>query len=146
MLVKLLGHTSPQTLFILYHCLVIPYFTSCFSVWDTLVSSINSENLEKTEHFALKMCSRKWDSDYLSLLSTFNLPSLSTCCSISKSCLLYKITNKLLYFLSGTYINKFPPNYGSHYFHSFTFSIPFSCSSAPFCSLSVVLTSLSCEM
>ena len=35
------------------YCITVLSF-SCFSVWDTLVSSINSENLEKTEHFALK--------------------------------------------------------------------------------------------
>ena len=91
-------HASPQILLTLYYSLIIPYFTYCLSVWDLPVSSTNSEILEKTQHFVLKICSHKWDSDYSSLLSTFNLPTLSTHCSISELCLLYKIINSLLYF------------------------------------------------
>ena len=91
-------HASPQILLTLYHFLVIPYFTYYSSVWDLPVSSTNSDILEKPQHFSLKICSHKWDSDYSSLLSTFNLPTLSTHCSITELCLLYKITNNLLYF------------------------------------------------
>ena len=123
-------HSSPHTLLTLYHSLVIPYFSYCSSVWDTPVSSTNAEILKKTQHFALKMCSHKWDKDYSSLLSTFNLPTLSTRCSISKLCLLYKITNDLLYFLSHIFIRNPLPSYASHHFEPLTFIIPFSHSSA----------------
>ena len=44
---------------------------ACFSVWNPPVSSTNSEILQKQQHFALKMCSHKWDSYYSFLLSTF---------------------------------------------------------------------------
>ena len=94
------------------------------------VSSTNSEILEKTQHFALKMCSHKWDNDYSSLLSTFNLPTLSIRRSISKLCLLYKITNNLLYFPSDMFIRKPLPSYASRHFDPLTFTIPFSHSSA----------------
>ena len=51
------NHASPHTLLSMYHSLVIPYFSYCSSVWDPPVSSTNSEILEKTQHFALIMCS-----------------------------------------------------------------------------------------
>ena len=107
-------------LFSLYIALLL-----CSSVWDPPVSSTNAEILEKTQHFALKMCSHKWDNDYSSLLSTFNLLTLSTCRSISKLCLLYKITNNLLYFPSDIFIRKPLPSYASHHFDPLTFTIPF---------------------
>ena len=72
----------------------------------------------------------KWNSDYSFLLSTFNLLSLSTCCSISKLCLLYKITNNILYFPSDIFIHKSPPSHSSYHFDSLTFTITFSSSSA----------------
>ena len=50
----------------------------------------------KKQQFALKMCSHKWDNDYPSHLSTLNLLLLSTCCSLSKLCLFYKINNNLV--------------------------------------------------
>ena len=79
---------------------------------------------------ALKMCSHKWDNDYSSLLSTFNLPTLSTHRSISKLCLLYKITNNLLYFPSDIFNRKPLASYASCHFDPLTFTIPFSHSSA----------------
>ena len=53
---------SPHTLLSLYCSLVILYFTYCSFVLDPPVSSSNSEILEKTQHFALKMRFHKWDS------------------------------------------------------------------------------------
>ena len=76
------------------------------------------------------MCFHKWDNDYTSLLSTFNLPTLSTRRSISKLCLLYKITNNLLYFPSDIFSHKYPPSYASCHFDRLTFTILFSHSSA----------------
>ena len=117
-------------LFSLCITLVIPYFSYCSSVWDPSVSFTNAEILKKTQHFALKMCSHKWDNNYSSLLSTSNLPTLSTHRSISKLCLLYKITNNLLYFPSDIFICKPLPSYASHHFDPLTFTNPFSHSSA----------------
>ena len=71
-------HASLHTLLTLYCSLIIPFFSYCSSVWDLPVSSTNAEILEKTQLFALKMCSHKWDKDYSSLLSTFNLPTLNS--------------------------------------------------------------------
>ena len=120
-------HASPHTLLTLYR--YFPY-RACSSVWDPPVSSTNAEILEKTQHFALKMCSHNWDKDYSSLLSTFNFPTLLTLHSISKLCLLYKITNSLLYFLSNIFICKPLPSHASCHFDPLAFTIHFSHSSA----------------
>ena len=113
-------------------------------LWDTPVSSTNSEILEKLNTL---LC----DSDYSSLLSTLNLRPLSSCCSISKLCLLYKIINNLLYFPSHIFIYKSLPNHASRHFDPLTFTMPFSCSSASKISfvpsiLSYGIHSLSCEI
>ena len=84
---------SSQTLLTLYCSFAIPYLPIA-----PLGHTRNSEILEKL-NTALKMCSHECDSGWTSLLSILNIPSLSTCCSISKVCLFYKITNNLLYFL-----------------------------------------------
>ena len=50
--------------------------------------------------------------------------------SISKLCLLYKITNNLLYFPSDIFIRKLLSSYASRHFDPLTITIPFSHSSA----------------
>ena len=107
--------------------IVIPYFSYCSSVLDPPVSSTNSEILEKIQHFALKMCSYKWNNGYLSLSQFLTIrPSRS----ISKLCLLYKVTNNFLHFPSDIFICKPLPSYASHHFDPLTFTIAFCHSSA----------------
>ena len=50
--------------------------------------------------------------------------------SISKLCLLYKITNNLFYFPSDIFIHKLLSSYASRHFDPLTITIPFSHSSA----------------
>ena len=57
--------------------LVLPHLTYCPSIWDPLPSSINAQSLEKVQFFALKMCSHCWDSNYTSLLSSFQVPFIT---------------------------------------------------------------------
>ena len=60
-------HSSPQSLLKLYMSIVLPVLSYCSSVWDPHTLSDISK-LEKVQHFALKMCSKKWSVDYHSLL------------------------------------------------------------------------------
>ena len=57
--------------------LVLPQLTYCSSVWSPPPFSYSSQNLERIKHFALKLCSRQWSSDYSFqiLLSTLQLSS-----------------------------------------------------------------------
>ena len=49
------------------------------------------------QHLALKMCSKNWSADYHSLLSTFNIPCLSSRRTIAKLILLHKFIYKQMY-------------------------------------------------
>ena len=90
------AHSSPQSLLKLYMSIVLPVLSYCSSVWDPHTLSDISK-LEKVQHFALKMCSKNWSADYHSLLSTFNIPCLSSHRSISKLILLHKFIFKQMY-------------------------------------------------
>ena len=121
---------SPQTLFTLYRSLVLPHFTYCSSVWDHPKKLFYSTLLEKTQLFALRMCSHNWSSDFHSLLSSHNISPLSTRHSISKLCLVYKISNKLIYFPSDCFVPKPLPTHHSRHYDGLVHSVPFSRTSA----------------
>ena len=123
-------HASPQTLFTLYRSLVLSHLTYCSSVWDPPKNSFHSTLLEKTQLFAIRMCSHNWSSDYYSLLSSHNISPLSTCHSISKLCLVYKISNKLIYFPSDCFVPKPLHTHSSRHYDGLMYSVPFSCTSA----------------
>ena len=89
-------HSSPQSLLKLYMSIVLPVLSYCSSVWDPHTLSDISK-LEKVQHFALKMCSKNWSADYHSLLSTFNIPCLSSRRTISKLILLHKFIYQQIY-------------------------------------------------
>ena len=89
-------HSSPQSLLKLYMSIVLPVLSSCSLVCDPHTLSDISK-LEKVQHFALKMCSRKWSADYHSLLLTFNIPCLSSHCTIAKHILPNKFIYKQMY-------------------------------------------------
>ena len=93
-------------------------------------NSFYSTLLEKTQLFALRMCSHNWSSDYYSLLSSHNISPLSTRRSISKLCLVYKISNKLIYFPSDCFVPKPLHTHRSRHYDSLMYSVPFSRTSA----------------
>ena len=77
---KLLGHiyrqfyynSSSSVLIKLYLTLILPILIYSLSVWDPYYI-LNIKKLEKVQHFALKLCSKNWTSDYPLLLQLFNL-------------------------------------------------------------------------
>ena len=123
-------HASPQTLFTLYISLVLPHLTYCSSVWDPPKNSFHSTLLKKTQLFAIRMCSHNWSSDYYSLLPSHNISPLSTRRSISKLCLVYKISNKLIYFPSDCFIPKPLHTHCFRHYDGLMYSVPFSRTSA----------------
>ena len=99
------------------------------SVWDPY-SIPNINKLEKVQHFALKLCSKNWTSDYPLLLQLFNLPSLSSCRTTSKLVLLYKFIFSKLYIPAGSFSFQNQSCYNLHYSHPLNLNLPFSRSSA----------------
>ena len=119
-------HASSVTLFKLYFSLVLPHLSYCSSVWDPPSNSCDSALLEKTQFFALKMCSHKWNVSCTTLLSLFGISSLSVCHSHSKLLFLFKILRHLIYFPPHIFIVKPPSHYPIHSYDFLTLIIPFS--------------------
>ena len=105
--------------------LVLPHLTYCSSIWDPPPSSINAKSLEKVQFFALKMCSHCWDSNYIFLLSSFQVPSLSSLRSQHKLLLLFKFFDKIIYLLSGTFTPALTSSHSSRYYHPTNLLIPY---------------------
>ena len=99
------------------------------SVWDPY-SILNINKLEKVQHFALKLCSKNWTSDYPLLLQLFNLPSLSSCRTTSKFVLLYKFFFSKFYIPGGSFSFQNQSYYNLRSSHLLNLNLPFSRSSA----------------
>ena len=81
----------------LYLSLVRPHLDYATQVWDPhLQQDINS--LECVQKFALRLCSKQWDTGYHELLNMFSLPSLENRHLHLKLCHLFKIVCGLCYF------------------------------------------------
>ena len=96
------------------------------------------------------MCSHKWNSDYSSLLSYYNIPLFSSRCTVSKLCLLYKILNKILYFPPAIFILKPSPTHSSlwlsHAFYTLFSYICFFTFLCSICFLTMECSSISCQI
>ena len=88
------------------------------------IPSINK--LEKIQHFALKLCSQNWTSDYPLLLKLFNLPSLSSHRTTSKLVLLYKFIFSKLYIPAGSFSFQNQSFYNLCSSHPLNLNLPFS--------------------
>ena len=56
------------------------------------------DSLESVQKFAMRVCSKQWDADYPTLLSSLNLPTLAARRKRMKLCIMYKIVNGLVDF------------------------------------------------
>ena len=120
-------HASPSTLLKLYKSLIFPHFTYCSSLWDPPPGSVDAALLERTQRFALRVCSRDWKAGSDILLTRLSLFPLSTHRSISKLIFLYKIIHNLIHLPNLFKLFKFkgPPNYSIRSFDHLTFNPPF---------------------
>ena len=66
---------STDTLKCLYVAFVRPHLEYAVPVWDPHLIK-HTELLEKVQKFALKVCTKSWNSSYSSLLSQTDLPRL----------------------------------------------------------------------
>ena len=90
-------YSDSRTLCQLYLSLVRPHLDYATQVWDPhLQRDINS--LECVQKFALRLCSKQWDTGYHELLNMFSLPSLENRRLHLKLCHLFKIVYGLCYF------------------------------------------------
>ena len=68
--------SSSYILVKLYKSLIRPHMEYACSVWDPHLKK-DIQMLENVQKFALRICSKSWNSDYDTLLGTINIPTLS---------------------------------------------------------------------
>jgi hypothetical protein len=100
------GDTDPATLFNLYSTLVRPHLEYACEVWSPHLK----KEVEQVQKFGLRMCTKRWNADYLELLSLFNIPSLRDRRLYLSLCTMYKIINELVDFPINVFIPK-PPTH-----------------------------------
>ena len=94
MLYRRFHHCDPQLMLRLYKAFIRPHFEYAPQVWDPhFVKDINL--LEKSQKFALRVCTRNWSATYAELLNFTQVPSLADRRKIAKLCHLYKLVHEL---------------------------------------------------
>ena len=90
------GHSNSATLLQLYLSYVRPHLEYAAPVWDPHQQG-HIDSLERVQKFALKLCTRSWDSSYEDLLNSCHLPTLVQRRRLLKLSFLYQV-------LHGNYI------------------------------------------
>ena len=88
---------STDTLKCLYVAFVRPHLEYAVPVWDPHLIK-HTELLEKVQKFALKVCTKSWNSSYSSLLSQTDLPRLDQRRVQLKLSFLYQLVNNLAFY------------------------------------------------
>ena len=87
--------TQLYTLFNLYVTLVRPHLEYACEVWSPHLQK-DIKKLEQVQKFGLRMCTKRWNADYIELLSLFNIPTLGDRRLYLSLCTMYKIINELV--------------------------------------------------
>ena len=119
--------SSSKSLLSLYVTLVRLILEYTSVIWDPSFPSVSS-SLEAVHHFSLKLASKSWSSSYSSLLSSFNISSLSQCRTKSKVIHIFKLKQDYSFPLS---CKPTHPDYSIHSHSAHDFQIPF-CHTASF--------------
>ena len=87
----------------LYKMLVRPHLEYAAPVWDPHLRK-DITNIERVQKFALKMCTKNWDSGYQDLLDLTHIPTLENRRLYLKLCTLHKIIHGLFCFPTNVFI------------------------------------------
>ena len=90
-------HSSSSTLIKLYCSFIRPHLEYASIVWNPGLKG-QVDALESVQKFALRMCTRMWDSSYDELLANTELPSLKARRIQASLCHLFKIIHGLTEF------------------------------------------------
>ena len=122
--------SSSRTLLSLYVTLVRPILEYASVIWDPSSPSVSS-SLEAVQHFALKLASKSWSSSYSSLLSFFNISSLSHRRARSKVIHIFKLKQGYSFCSVPLSCKLTHPNCSIRSYSAHDFQIPF-CRTASF--------------
>ena len=113
--------SSSSSLLRLYTTVIRPSLEYACQVWDPYrIKDI--EKLERFQKFALKICRKKWDLDYSSLLLMSNLPTLASRRKYFRLCTMFKIVNDCLHFNQNLFTLRATPYMSTS---SHVYEIPF---------------------
>ena len=102
-------HCDPQLMLRLYKAFIRPHFECVPQVWDQHLAK-DIELLEKSQKFALRVCTKNWSATYAELLKSTNIPLLSDRRKIAKLCHLYKLVYDLADCQNAPVVQR-PPSY-----------------------------------
>ena len=95
--------TDTPVLRCLYLTCIRPHLEYACQLWDPFTQNgINT--LESVQKFACKVCLKRWDLDYDSMLAQLNIPKLTTRRKYLKLTTMYNITRGNYYFPSGFFV------------------------------------------
>ena len=123
-------HCSSSTLLTLYKTLVRPILEYGSIVWDPPSPHV-SDSLEQIQHFALKIISKSWTTDYSSLLFSLGLLSLKHRRKKHKIMLIFKLKNNLSHTILSPLKPVPPPVRFTRYHSIFNFS-PIFCKTSTY--------------
>ena len=98
--------------------------TGVYIIWDPSSPNL-SQSLDSVQHFALKIAAKFRPSLIPSILSTFNLPSLTSRRQKAKLIFLFKLLHDYIYFPSQISHPTLPPSYPLRSFHASNLISPF---------------------
>ena len=110
-----------STLRQLYVSNIRPHLEYACQVWDPYLKK-DIDSLESVQKFAMRVCSKQWDADYPTLLSSLNLPTLAARRKRMKLCIRPDKLD-LLFLISARFYFKHPAS---------TFIIAFCLGHAPY--------------
>ena len=84
-----LYQATPGVRHTIYKTAILPKLEYCCSVWDPYSITINK--IEKTQKFAGRVITKKWNSDYATILNDLNWLPLSTRFKMQKLKVCYNI-------------------------------------------------------
>ena len=89
----------------MYQMLVRPHLEYAAQVWNPSLTK-DITKLENVQKFALKMCTKSWDSGYQDLLDLTQMPTLENRRLYLSLCTLYKIIHGHFYFPDNVFISQ----------------------------------------
>ena len=102
------AHTNQLTLFKLYIALIRPHLEYACQVWNPYLKK-ETEQLEKVQRFALRMCMKQWDASYSDLLELFATPTLADRRKYLSLCVMYTIVHNQVHFQPNIYVPRCLP-------------------------------------
>ena len=101
-------HSNTSTLLQLYLACVPPHLEYAAPLWDPH-QQCHINTLERVQKFAIKVCTKGWNTDYGDLLNSCNLTTLTSRRHYLKLCFLYQIINGNFIFPNAPIVRRSTP-------------------------------------